>query len=88
MSKASDDLPDPDSPVKTIMAFLGRSRETFFRLCSLAPRTIKRSALITCLLPASLEAPSLILLSRLADELQVQIAVQLQHFSSARLENL
>ncbi len=58
VSKARDDFPEPDSPVKTIMAFLGRSSDTFFRLCSLAPRTIKRSALIPYLLPAWLEALS------------------------------
>src|SRR6201999_4177885 len=35
--------PDPDRPVKTIMASRGRSTETSFRLCSRAPRTIRRS---------------------------------------------
>src|SRR5882757_298125 len=43
VSKARLDLPDPDSPVKTIMASRGRSSETSFRLCSRAPRTIRRS---------------------------------------------
>src|SRR5947208_9050169 len=38
VSKASDDLPEPDSPVKTISFSRGSSRETFFRLCSRAPR--------------------------------------------------
>src|SRR6185503_9937222 len=39
VSKASDDLPLPDSPVNTISASRGISRSTFFRLCSRAPRT-------------------------------------------------
>src|SRR5437773_11943744 len=38
VSKASDDLPEPDSPVKTISFSRGSSRETFLRLCSRAPR--------------------------------------------------
>src|SRR3954453_7396170 len=44
VSKANDDLPDPDRPVKTIMASRGRSSETSLRLCSRAPRTIRLSA--------------------------------------------
>src|SRR5580692_11643563 len=44
VSKARLDLPDPDSPVNTIMASRGRSREMSFRLCSRAPRTTSRSA--------------------------------------------
>src|SRR6516162_5093962 len=44
VSKARLDLPDPDSPVNTIMASRGRSRETSLRLCSRAPRTTSRSA--------------------------------------------
>src|ERR1700749_1250287 len=43
VSKARLDLPLPDSPVKTIRASRGRSRLTSRRLCSRAPRTIKRS---------------------------------------------
>src|SRR5580658_6374688 len=46
VSKARLDLPEPDSPVKTIMASLGRSSETSFRLCSRAPRTTSRSATV------------------------------------------
>src|SRR5213080_414801 len=44
VSKARLDLPDPDSPVNTMREFLGRSSETSLRLCSRAPRTIRRSA--------------------------------------------
>src|SRR5579863_4075488 len=44
VSKARLDLPEPDSPVNTIMASRGRSSETSFRLCSRAPRTTSRSA--------------------------------------------
>src|SRR6266700_6603250 len=44
VSKARLDFPEPDSPVKTINASLGRSSDTSFRLCSRAPRTIRRSA--------------------------------------------
>ena len=38
MSNANDDLPDPDSPVNTMRRSRGNSNETFFRLCSRAPR--------------------------------------------------
>src|SRR3954447_14931622 len=43
VSKARLDFPDPDRPVKTIRLSRGRSTETSFRLCSRAPRTIRRS---------------------------------------------
>src|SRR4051812_7152796 len=38
VSKAREDFPDPDRPVNTTSASRGRSRSTFFRLCSRAPR--------------------------------------------------
>ena len=38
VSKASDDFPEPESPVKTINFPLGRLTSTFFKLCVLAPR--------------------------------------------------
>src|SRR5689334_25439081 len=44
VSKASDDLPDPDNPVNTISASRGRSRLTPRRSCSREPLTIRRSA--------------------------------------------
>src|ERR687897_347284 len=44
VSKASDDLPDPDSPVNTISFSRGSSRLTFRRLCSRAPRITSESA--------------------------------------------
>src|SRR3954471_20279622 len=43
VSKASDDLPDPDRPVKTMSLSRGSSMLTFLRLCSRAPRTISVS---------------------------------------------
>jgi hypothetical protein len=39
VSKASDDLPDPESPVITVKAPAGMCTETFWRLCVRAPRT-------------------------------------------------
>src|SRR5690606_10669296 len=39
VSKASDDFPDPDTPVTTTSAPRGRSTSIPFRLCSEAPRT-------------------------------------------------
>jgi hypothetical protein len=39
VSDTIDDLPDPDTPVNTVILFLGMSRETLRRLCSRAPRT-------------------------------------------------
>ena len=38
MSKASDDLPDPDTPLTTVSFPWGISQEMFFRLCVRAPR--------------------------------------------------
>src|SRR5947208_12583869 len=38
VSKAREDLPDPESPVNTMSASRGSSRCTSFTLCSLAPR--------------------------------------------------
>src|SRR6266852_326380 len=40
VSKASDDLPDPLSPVITVRVLRGISTEMFFRLCWRAPRTV------------------------------------------------
>lgn len=37
VSKASDDFPDPESPVKTISFSRGSSRVRSLRLCSRAP---------------------------------------------------
>src|SRR3954466_3811038 len=39
VSKASDDLPEPDSPVITTSLWRGMSTSTFLRLCTRAPRT-------------------------------------------------
>ncbi len=36
--KTSDDFPDPETPVNTVILRLGMSSETFFRLFSRAPR--------------------------------------------------
>src|SRR5438105_5279282 len=38
VSKASDDLPLPDSPVMTMSRSRGSARSMFLRLCSRAPR--------------------------------------------------
>ena len=40
VSKASDDLPEPESPVKTTRESRGISRSTLRRLCTRAPRTL------------------------------------------------
>src|SRR5271154_4059775 len=40
VSKASEDFPEPDSPVKTTSLSRGISTSTFFRLCSRAPRIV------------------------------------------------
>src|SRR5450759_3531472 len=39
VSKASDDLPDPDTPVTTVSRLCGISKSIFLRLCTRAPRT-------------------------------------------------
>ena len=42
VSKAKDDLPEPETPVKTTSLSLGISTSTFFRLCTLAPLILIR----------------------------------------------
>ena len=49
VSKASEDLPEPDSPVNTTMRLRGNSRSTFFRLCSRAPWMVILRSLGRCL---------------------------------------
>src|SRR3954469_2157968 len=44
VSNAREDLPEPESPVKTISESRGRSIETSLRLCSRAPRMMSWSA--------------------------------------------
>src|SRR5215470_10752641 len=46
VSNASDDLPEPDRPVKTISLSRGSSRSTLRRLCSRAPRMVIESATV------------------------------------------
>src|SRR5438105_11701195 len=44
VSKASEDFPEPESPVMQTSAFRGSLTVTSFRLCSRAPWTISSSA--------------------------------------------
>src|SRR4051812_8219764 len=46
VSKASDDLPDPDNPVMTVSRSRGMETLMFLRLCSRAPRTNSASSAI------------------------------------------
>src|SRR5258707_6230684 len=39
VSKAREDLPEPETPVTTVSALCGISKSTFLRLCTRAPRT-------------------------------------------------
>src|SRR5687768_15512676 len=50
VSKASEDLPEPLSPVMTTSWSRGISTSMFFRLCARAPRTTMRSLAMECLL--------------------------------------
>src|SRR5690349_2126353 len=43
VSNASDDFPEPESPVITVRRLRGIETETFLRLCSRAPRTTRYS---------------------------------------------
>src|SRR5437879_1830714 len=45
VSKASEDFPDPLSPVITVKVFRGISTSMFFRLCWRAPCTVIRSSI-------------------------------------------
>jgi hypothetical protein len=38
VSKASDDFPEPDTPLTTVSFPWGMSQEMFFKLCVRAPR--------------------------------------------------
>src|SRR4051812_24971800 len=44
VSKASEDLPDPETPVRITSFFLGISTVTFLRLCWRAPVMMMRSS--------------------------------------------
>src|SRR5580700_9763207 len=44
VSKASEDFPDPLSPVITVKVLRGISTSMFFRLCCRAPCTVMRSS--------------------------------------------
>src|SRR5437763_7969725 len=46
VSKASEDLPEPDTPVTTVSFSMGIENETFFRLLTRAPRTLIASSLM------------------------------------------
>src|SRR5215831_2190645 len=49
VSKASEDLPEPESPVNTTSLSRGISTSMFFRLCSRAPRMVMaRKPLVFC----------------------------------------
>src|SRR5579864_9110368 len=48
VSKASEDFPEPESPVMTTKRSRGISRLMFLRLCSRAPRIISLSAILLC----------------------------------------
>src|SRR5579862_2723115 len=48
VSKASEDLPEPERPVMTTRRSRGISRLMFLRLCSRAPRIINLSAIYLC----------------------------------------
>src|SRR5262249_7881048 len=39
VSKASEDLPDPETPITTVRELCGTSKSMFLRLCTRAPRT-------------------------------------------------
>src|SRR5664279_4056244 len=43
VSKASEDLPDPETPVTTVSRLCGISKSMFFRLWTRAPRTVMLS---------------------------------------------
>jgi len=43
VSKASEDLPDPETPLTTVSLPWGMSQEMFFRLCVRAPRMTMKS---------------------------------------------
>src|SRR5579859_3303134 len=58
VSKASEDLPDPLSPVITVKVLRGISTEMFLRLCWRAPRTVILSMAMEGLTRISAAKPS------------------------------
>src|SRR5580704_14267948 len=68
VSKASEDLPEPERPVKTTSRSRGMSRSMFLRLCSRAPRIAitrrsRRPGPLSSLLPCS-SAPKLSVIAK------------------------
>src|SRR6476659_6789103 len=55
VSKASEDLPEPESPVTTTSLSRGISSEMFLRLCTLAPCTATVVRAVGCFGFAALE---------------------------------
>src|ERR1044071_3297355 len=53
VSKASEDLPEPETPVTTVSFSTGMVNETFFRLLTRAPRTMIASWLMSEIEPSA-----------------------------------
>src|SRR5438309_924769 len=56
MSKARLDLPEPETPVTTVMAFSGTRTSMPFRLCSRAPTTTIAHGSMMCVGPRAMRA--------------------------------
>src|SRR5918998_4823245 len=46
VSKASEDLPEPETPVTTVRRSMGMVKSTFFKLLTRAPRTVIASSVM------------------------------------------
>src|SRR4029078_9103825 len=68
VSKASEDLPEPDSPVITTSFSRGRSSEMFLRLCSRAPRIEMNLEVITCQCRGCQRVPQALVLKGCGDK--------------------
>jgi hypothetical protein len=55
---ASDDFPEPETPVNATMAFRGMSTSTLRRLCSLAPRTCTKPSVASIVTGFSYPVPA------------------------------
>src|SRR3954447_1042713 len=56
--KASEDLPEPETPVKATSASRGRSTSTLRRLCSVAPRTCTKPSCASLVTSAGTPGPA------------------------------
>src|SRR5215472_1959958 len=64
VSKAREDLPEPETPVTTVRELCGTSKSMFLRLCTRAPRTMMLSLSVSLTCPATFSDTAILNLGR------------------------